>query len=229
MRTTTLAGTFAGAVLALSTAGIAFAAPAVPTPVPAAPTTVPAAPTPVPTGSPSVPTRPTAPSQPSSPAAVFVSSASVRPGTTVHVSGTCALPASGTAAMPTVVSVTSPAFAGPERFSKTDPDAFDGTATIAPTADPGYYPVMLTCSNSTASTAVHVIGSDAHPAGQPGHAAAAPAPRGVPVVHHATPAVQAHDDPSSEPWLGVGIGVLALAVAGAGAFVLARSHHRIRA
>ncbi|WP_433159458.1 hypothetical protein [Kribbella sp. CA-247076] len=222
MRTSTLVGMFAGAVLALSTAGIAFAAPAVPTPVPAAPT-------PVPTGAASVPTGLTTPSQQGSPAAVFVSSASVRPGTTVHVSGTCALPASGTAAMPTVVSVTSPAFVGPERFSKTDPDAFDGTATISRTTAPGHYPVMLTCSNSTASTVVRVIGSEEHSAGRPGHAAAAPAPGGVPVVHHAGPAVQAHDDPSSKPWLGVGIGALAVAVAGAGTYVVTRSRQRIRA
>lgn len=202
--TTTLAGVFAGAILTLSTAGIAFAAPAGPTAAPAGPT---------------------APSQSVSPAAVFVSSPSAQPGTTVHVSGTCALPASG--AMPTVVSVNSPVFTGPEQFSKTDPNAFDGTATIARTAVPGRYTVALTCSNSTATTAVRVIGPD-RPAGDSGHAAADPVVPAAPVVHHhATRAVQAQDR-SGEPWLGIGVGVLGIAAAGAASFVVTRSRSRIR-
>lgn len=206
--TTTLAGVAAGAVLTLSTAGIALAAPAAPTAA--------------------------------SPAAVFVSSGSAQPGTTVHVSGTCALPASG--AMPTVSSVVSPAFTGPERFSKTDPDAFDGTATIDPAAGPGIYTVTLTCSNSRATTELRVLGSD-RPAHNSGHAAAVPLaparPAGrdnapaahdnAPAAHNApaagdnSPVVQAQDDPSDQPWLGVGVSVLAIAAAGAAVFVVARS------
>ena len=195
--TTTLA-VAAGAVLTLSTAGIALAAPAAPTAA--------------------------------SPAAVFVSSGSAKPGTTVHVSGTCALPASG--AMPTVSSVVSPAFTGPERFSKTDPDAFDGTATIDPAAGPGIYTVTLTCSNSTATTTLRVLGSD-RPAHGSGHAAAVPVAPALPAAGDNSPVVnspvvQAQDDPSDEPWLGVGVGVLAIAAAGAAGFVVARSRNRTR-
>jgi hypothetical protein len=203
---TALAGMFAGTVLALSTAGIAFAAPAVPTPVP--------------TG----PSAPAAPSQPTSPAAVFVSSPSARPGTTVRVSGTCALPPSGAA--PTVVSVTSPAFTGPEQFSKTDANAFDGTATIARAAVPGRYAVTLTCSNSTATTTVRVTGPD-RPAGDSGHAVAAPMTPAAPVVH-TIPGVRANPDPSGRLWLGIGIGALALAAAGAAPIAVARHRGRIR-
>jgi hypothetical protein len=219
----TLAGMFAGAILAVSTAGFGFAAPAGPTTVPVSPTAGPSTPS-----QPTTPAQATTPAQPSSPAAVFVSSPSAQPGTTVHVSGTCALPPSG--ALPTVVSVNSPAFTGPEKFSKTDPDAFDGTATIARTAAPGHYIVALTCSNSTATTELRVIGPD-RPAGGSGHAAAAPAVPAVPaapVVPAVAPAVHTQDGPSDEPWLGVGIGLLTIGAAGATAFVVGRSQKRVR-
>ena len=207
MRTpTTLAGVFAGAVLALSTAGVAFASPAVPTPVP---------------------TGPSAPAQPISPAAVFVSSPQARPGTTIHVSGTCALSAAG--AEPAVVSVNSPVFTGSERFSKTDPTAFDGTATIARSATPGRYPVELICSNSTATTVLRVTGSD-RPARDSGHVAPAPDAPAAPIAHHAVRGVEAQSERSGEPWLGVGVGVgvLAIAAAGAASFVVVRSRTQIR-
>ena len=95
------------------------------------------------------------PSTAGSPAAVFVSTPTATPGQTVRVDGTCALPATGP--LPTVVSVTSPAFTDPEVFSKTDPNAFDGTATVRSNAAPGPYPVTLTCSNGTATTTFQVV------------------------------------------------------------------------
>jgi hypothetical protein len=196
----TLAGVFAGAVLVLSTAGVAFASPAVPTPLP---------------------TGPSAPAQPISPAAVFVSSTDARPGTTIHVSGTCALSAAG--AEPAVVSVNSAAFTGPERFSKTDPTAFDGTATIARSATPGRYPVELVCSNSTATTVLQVTGPD-RSAGDSGRVPPAP---DAPVAHHAVRGVEAQSDRSGEPWLGVGVGVLVIAAAGAASFVVVRGRTQI--
>ncbi|WP_369253184.1 hypothetical protein [Geodermatophilus amargosae] len=99
---------------------------------------------------------PGTPTAAAEPGAVSVSVASAAPGQTVRVSGTCPTPSDGS--QPEVQSVTSTAFTGPETFSKTDPTAFDGTATIAQDAAAGAHPVLLTCSNGTASTTVTVTG-----------------------------------------------------------------------
>jgi hypothetical protein len=102
-----------------------------------------------------------APADPSGGAAeagfVSVSPSSAAPGASVRISGTCPTAADG-AGDPSVQSVTSDAFTGPESFSKTDPTAFDGTATIARGASAGDHTVTLTCSNGTASGTVTVTG-----------------------------------------------------------------------
>ena len=197
---TVLAGTAAGAVLALGTAGVALAAPAA--------------------------TPSAGPSAAASPAAVFVSPGAAAPGQVVRISGTCALPA--TDALPTVVSVTSPAFAGSERFSKTDPNAFDGTATLA-NVRAGSYTVTLTCSNGTATTSVRVLAASG---GTGGNATPAtpvlPAPATqVPAASAAPAEVPAEQSGSDSHWVGAGIAVLAVAAAGATGFV-ATSRRRNR-
>ena len=92
------------------------------------------------------------------PGVVSVSPSAAAPGSSVRISGTCPTSSDGSGE-PTVHSVTSDAFTGSESFSKTDPTAFDGTATIARGAAAGEHTVQLTCSNGTASTAVTVTGS----------------------------------------------------------------------
>jgi len=99
------------------------------------------------------------------PGFVSVSPSSAAPGASVRISGTCPTAADG-AGDPSVQSVRSEAFAGPESFSKTDPTAFDGTATIASGAPAGSYTVTLTCNNGTASGAVTVSGGST-PAPEP--------------------------------------------------------------
>lgn len=150
MRTSSLLlSASAGALIACGvTVGTAYAQPA----VPAVPATV----------SPAVPSQPGV----AEPGAVSTSVSQAAPGQTVRVSGTCPTPPAG-APMPTVQSVTSPAFAGPESFSKTDPMAFDGTATIASSATAGTHPVTLTCSNGTASTSITVTGGGGGPTPTP--------------------------------------------------------------
>ena len=160
-----------------------------------------------------------------SPAAVFVSSPTAAPGQTIHVDGTCALPASGP--MPKVISVTSPAFTGPENFSKTDPDAFDGTATIRSDAAPGSYTVTLTCSNGSATTDLQVVaahggGTGGNTGGNSGSGAnsgtLAPA---APVAPSNQPAAQpesgSHSDSDS---LAVGLTIVAVVAAGAAGYVV---------
>jgi hypothetical protein len=156
---------------------------------------------------------PTPTTAPASPAAVFVSSPTAVPGQTVHVDGTCALPASGP--MPTVVSVTSAAFTGPEVFTKTDPDAFDGTATVRSNAAAGSYTVTLTCSNGTAATSLRVL-----PAGG-GSGAVTPAPvapsAAPPVAPGNAPA--ASEDHSGNESLAFGLTAVAVVAAGAAGYV----------
>jgi len=196
MRTSTaVIGAAAGLVLAFGIAGTAGAATA---PAAATPTT--------PAGT---------------PAAVFISSPTATPGQTVHVDGTCALPASGP--MPTVVSVTSPAFTGPETFSKTDPDAFDGTATIRSNTVPGTYTVTLTCSNGTATTDLRVVaahgGSGGSTGGNSGASSGTIAPA-APVAPSTQPAAQPESGSHSgtDP-LAVGLTVVAVVAAGAAGYV----------
>ncbi len=140
--TTLLLSASAGALIAFgAVTGTAFAT--TPAPVP-------------PSGSvsPAVPTRPSVQEA----GAVMVSSDRAAPGQTVRISGSCPTPAAG-APQPTLTSVTSEGFRGPETFSKTDPFAFDGSAVVADA--PGSHQVLLTCSNGTATTSFTVTGSTA--------------------------------------------------------------------
>jgi hypothetical protein len=188
---TTVLGAAAGLVLALGWAGTAGAATIAPTPT--AGTT--------------------------SPAAVFVSSPTAAPGQTVHVDGTCALPSSGP--MPTVVSVTSPAFTGPEVFSKTDPDAFDGTATIRSNAASGSYTVTLTCSNGTATTGFRVVAASGGNSGAvtPNPVAPSVAPSAAAPSAPATQPVAAAADHSSGDSIALGVTGIAIVAAGAAGYV----------
>jgi hypothetical protein len=101
---------------------------------------------------------------------LFVSTGQAVAGDIVHVSGSCPMAPAG-AALPTIVSVTSTGFTGPETFSRTDPYAFDGTALVADR--PGSHLVTLTCSNGTATTVFTSTVSGPTPA---------PAPTPDPVV-----------------------------------------------
>jgi hypothetical protein len=185
---TTVLGAAAGLVLALGWAGTAGAATTAIAPTPTAGTT--------------------------SPAAVFVSSPTAAPGQTVHVDGTCALPSSGP--MPTVVSVTSPAFTGPEVFSKTDPDAFDGTATIRSNAAAGSYTVTLTCSNGTATTDFRVVAASGGNSGAvtPNPVAPSVAPPAAPSAPATQPAAAPANHSSGDS---VALGVTGIAIVAAGA------------
>jgi hypothetical protein len=211
MRTSTaVVGAAAGLVLAFGIAGIAGTAGtagAATTPELAAPSPTAAA---------------------GSPAAVFVSSPTVTPGQTIHVDGTCALPAGGP--MPTVVSVASPAFTGPERFSKTDPDAFDGTATIRSTAPPGAYTVTLTCSNGTATTGLTVVaahgGSGTNTGGTTGtdSGTVAPAAPAAPSTQPTGQPEAAHNSDSDS--LALGLTAVAVVAAGAAGYVAVSRRRR---
>jgi hypothetical protein len=162
-----------------------------------------------------------------SPAAVFVSSPTAVPGQTVRVDGTCALPASGP--MPTVVSVTSPAFTGPEVFSKTDPDAFDGTATVRSDATPGPYTVTLTCSNGTATTSFRVLAASGGNSGGGTPAPVQPsgAPSAAPSVAPAAPAAQPESgDHGSSDSVAFGITAVAVVAAGAAGYVAVSRRRR---
>jgi hypothetical protein len=194
---TAVLGAAAGLTLALGAAGTAAAAPAT---APSAPATAAA-----------------------SPAAVFVSSPTAAPGQTVHVDGTCALPASGP--MPTVVSVTSPAFTGPEVFTKTDPDAFDGTATVRSNAAAGTYTVTLTCSNGTATTSFRVLPASGGNSGAVTPAPVAPtsAPSAAPSV---APAAQPASDHSGDDSLALGLTVVGVVAAGAAGYVAVSRRRR---
>jgi hypothetical protein len=166
------------------------------------------------------------------PAAVFVSSPTATPGQTIHVDGTCALPASGP--MPTVVSVTSPAFTGPENFSKTDPDAFDGTATIRSNAAPGSYTVTLTCSNGTATSDLRVVAAHGGGTGTGGNSGSgtnagtdtgtvAPA---APVAPSTQPAAQPDSGHSDTDSIALGLTVVAVVAAGAAGYVAVSRRRR---
>jgi hypothetical protein len=187
---TTVLGAAAGLVLALGWAGTAGAATTAPTPTPA-------------------PTAGTV-----SPAAVFVSAPTAAPGQTVRVDGTCALPASGP--MPTVVSVTSPAFTGPEVFTKTDPNAFDGTATVRSAATAGTYTVTLTCSNGTATTNFRVVPAGGNSGAVTPNPVAPSAPAAPPAS--AAPAAQPADH-SADDSIALGVAVIAVIAAGGAGYV----------
>jgi hypothetical protein len=96
------------------------------------------------------------------PAALFVSPTAAAAGQSVQISGTCAMPTSGTD-LPTVTSVTSPAFSGAASFINKASDSFSGTATISSSAADGSYPVTLTCSNGTAASTVQITGGGSKP------------------------------------------------------------------
>jgi hypothetical protein len=213
-----------GAVLAMGVtvlpASAATAVPAVPSsPQPSAIPAVPATPTPVEAGY------------------VSVSPASVAPGGSVRVSGTCPEPPAG-APEPTVQSVTSAAFTGQEAFSKTDPMAFDGTATVASSAAAGSHPVLLTCSNGTATGSVTVTGGGSgptpvpaphpsgHSSGSDGGSAGETTHGGVFAVATDTPAAPEQPAESGTPWGWIAGGVAVVVVAGGGAAYAATRRRR---
>jgi hypothetical protein len=205
-----------GAVLAMGVtvlpASAATAVPAVPSsPQPSAIPAVPATPTPVEAGY------------------VSVSPASVAPGGSVRVSGTCPEPPAG-APEPTVQSVTSAAFTGQEAFSKTDPMAFDGTATVASSATAGAHPVLLTCSNGTATGSVTVTGGGAGPTPTPAphHSSTTGETThgGVFAVTADTPAAPEQPAESGTPWGWIAGGVAVVVVAGGGAAYAATRRRR---
>lgn len=226
MRTTSLLlSASVGAVLAMGVAVLpAYAATAVPavpsSPQPSANPAVPATPTPVEAGY------------------LSVSPASVAPGGSVRVSGTCPEPPAG-APEPTVQSVTSAAFTGQETFSKTDPMAFDGTATVASSATAGSHPVLLTCSNGTATGSVTVAGGGAgptpapapHPAGggstPSGHSSGGESAQGgVFAVTADSPVVTEEPTEHGTPWGWIAGGVAVVVVAGGGAAYAATRRRR---
>lgn len=195
--TTLLLSASAGALIACgAVTGTAFAA--TPAPVP-------------PSGS----VSPAVPSTPSVQEAgvVTVSSAQAAPGQTIRISGTCPTPPVG-APQPTVTSVTSAGFRGPETFSKTDPFAFDGSAVVADV--PGRHQVLLTCSNGTAATAFTITGSTASTGGG---APSSPAGGGSAHERARTDGGVVVEEPQAQqeslPWGWIVAG--ALVVAGAGA------------
>jgi hypothetical protein len=182
-------------------------------------------------------------------AAVFVSPSAAAPGATVQVSGTCAMPTSGTD-FPTVTSVTSPAFSGSASFINKAPDSFSATAKISSSAATGSYPVTLTCSNGTASGTVQVTGGAPKPTPAP-----APKPAGG-GTHQGTAAggsgaegttggttgysgetgtfgesatteqAAPEQDSGWNGWEIAGVAVLGLAAAGGGGYAVARSNRQ---
>jgi hypothetical protein len=214
MRTSTLfAGIAASAALSLGLVGVASAAPA-------------------------GPTGPTA----DSPAAVFASPTSAVPGATVQISGTCAMPTSGTD-FPTVTSVTSPAFSAPASFINKAPDSFSGTATISSAAAAGSYPITLTCSNGSASSTVQVTGGSSKPNPAPAgggthHSSTTEGSSGTGSGEYSTGSgtVDGSDttvteeapaqDPGWNGWEIAGVAALGAAAAGAGGYAVARRNRR---
>ncbi|MCO1656452.1 hypothetical protein [Pseudonocardia humida] len=182
-------------------------------------------------------------------AAVFVSPTSAAPGATVQISGTCAMPTSGTD-FPTVTSVTSPAFSGSASFTDKAPDSFSGTAKIASSVPAGSYPVTLTCSNGTAASTVQITGSAPRPTPNP-----APAPAGGGTHHGSTSGggtggtsstgayssqsgtfgesdttvteqAPAEQDSGWNGWEIAGVAVLGVAAAGVGGYAVARRNRQ---
>jgi hypothetical protein len=173
-------------------------------------------------------------------AAVFVSPTSAAPGASVQISGTCAMPTSGTT-FPTVTSVTSPAFSGGATFTNPAPDSFSGTAKISTSATAGSYPVTLTCSNGTATSTVQVSGGSSKPT---------PAPTGDGTHHGSTTGdggatgeystgtadgsdtttvteqAPADQDPGWNGWEIAGVVALGAAAAGVGGYAVARRNRQ---
>jgi hypothetical protein len=162
------------------------------------------------------------------PGYVSVSVSEAAPGQTVRVSGTCPTPPVG-AALPVVESVTSPAFAGPEKFAKTHPMAFDGTATIARSAAAGSSPVTLTCSNGTATTTFTVTNggeptpTPSHHGSSGTHGTAAGGDATTDTRTDGGVVVVVENQPVGVPWGWITTGVLVVFGGGAGsAYLLSR-------
>jgi hypothetical protein len=158
----------------------------------------------------------------SEPGTLMLSAASVRPGAQVLFSGTFAEPAASTATGS--ITVTSPAFAGPATLSRTNPEAFSGTATVASGTKAGTYTVTASSSAGTVSTKLTVVSPTPAPAHHDGTAA------GTHSSSHGSSSGTSGDastlsavpDGGSDvlPWVLGGAGVLV--VAGGGAFALGR-------
>jgi hypothetical protein len=91
------------------------------------------------------------------PGVLTLSATTVKPGAQITFSGTFAEPAASTATGP--ITVTSPAFAGPATLSRTNPEAFSGSATIAPGTKAGSYTVTASSSAGTVTAKLTVPGS----------------------------------------------------------------------
>lgn len=91
------------------------------------------------------------------PGVLTLSTTTVKPGAQITFSGTFAEPAASTATGP--ITVTSPAFTGPATLSRTDPEAFSGSATIASNVKTGSYIVTASSSAGTVSAKLTVPGA----------------------------------------------------------------------
>ncbi len=147
-----------------------------------------------------------------------VSSSTVAPGQTVGVTGTCPTPPAG-APTPVLLSVTSDAFVSPAVFSRNDPMAFVGKATITQNPARTSHQVLLRCSNGVAVDAVTVTGGAGPAPAQPtapAHHQTGPSHEGVEAGTEHRPVVREEDQQRSGlPWGWITAG--ALVVAGAGA------------
>ncbi|GLZ51752.1 hypothetical protein [Actinomycetospora sp. NBRC 106378] len=172
----------------------------------------------------------------SEPGVLTLSASSVKPGAQVTFSGTFAEPAASTATGP--ITVTSPAFAGPATLSRSNPEAFDGSATIASGAHAGTYTVTASSSAGTVTSRITVVGTVPPPV--PAHHSTA---AGTHTAGHHTTAEESTDttstdavsatpvDPASGPdllpWVLGGTGLVVLA--GGGAYALGRGRRSVPA
>ncbi|WP_018331117.1 hypothetical protein [Actinomycetospora chiangmaiensis] len=93
----------------------------------------------------------------SEPGDLMLSATSVKPGARITFSGSFAEAAASTATGP--ISVTSSAFAGPATLSRTNPEAFSGSATVANGTKAGTYTVTASSSAGTVSARLTVSGT----------------------------------------------------------------------
>ncbi|WP_026204807.1 hypothetical protein [Actinomycetospora chiangmaiensis] len=101
----------------------------------------------------------------SEPGVLTLSASSVKAGAQLTFSGTFAEPAASTATGP--ITVTSPAFAGPAMLTRSNPEAFAGSATVATRAKAGTYTVTASSSAGTVTSRITVVGGA--PAPVPAH------------------------------------------------------------
>ena len=179
------------------------------------------------------------------PGVLTLSSATAKPGAQITFSGTFAEPAASTATGP--ITVTSPAFAGPATLSRTNPEAFSGSATIASGVKAGSYTVTASSSAGTVTARITVPGSVPPPV--PAHHGSTGTTGTHTAGHNSTTGTENSTDTSSTdtsstdtvasstdlavtpetgsdvlPWVLGGAGVIVLA--GGGAYALGRRGNR---